>query len=99
MTSKIEALYTQTIEKLSDEAAFASKMIKHFSRIDITDTSFKVIPTDARYERWSEYRLAILRDLRVLRTWTVEDFRIAFHNNDYGLQTLVYAPVRSAYWQ
>lgn len=99
MTPAIEALYTNTIEKLSNEAAYASEMMRRFSRIDITDSSFKVVATDKRYERYSEYRLSILRYLAQLRKWTVEEFFYAFHNNENDLQSVIFGTPWSAYWQ
>lgn len=89
--NRIEELHKTTIENLSNEAAYASKQIARWSTLEITDTSFRRIPTNAyQYTKWTNRRIAILRDLNVLRNWTVREFHIALHNNLYDIQSLVF---------
>lgn len=79
--TKIELLKTELENQLQTETARASKWVWHYKFY---------VKNAKQYSKWLEYRTAMFHHMMTVKKMSVDEFRLAFHNNQYGIQTALF---------
>lgn len=78
---KLQTLKNELVNTLTDEAARAGKWVWNYQFIE-SDSKQHAI--------WSEYRLQVMRNRRMVADWTIDDFRVAVNRNLYNVQAYLF---------
>lgn len=78
---KLETLKAELENKLQAETARASAWVWHYKYCK---------QNEKRLSKWIEYRTAMFHNMMLIKKMTMDDFRLALHRNQYGIQQAIF---------